>query len=313
MKMPSKEDKVLLEEMVVRERNMKRRRDISGLMLHKLRLFKRRLVAFLTVISSGLLLGFYSTFEQFKSMSIVSVIEVNVLVAAILVLFTSYFWQLMLKYWPLKNLISWYKTRLRTMYAGPLLASKRWLQFYYKGRDISPYIPQILYYLQNESALKTVDEVLAFIDGETPSEVKEHNVLDKFRRFIGETNQMVLSTATADGIPSSRQMRFIVSPEKSNVWYFGSAPETPKIAELDLGKAAINTIPTSTGMTIASNKLSIKRSKYKLSDLADLYRIQVPGFMDGLLEADIDNEIIYEIVIESARLDTWTQHDQVKF
>ncbi|WP_409021870.1 pyridoxamine 5'-phosphate oxidase family protein [Dellaglioa sp. P0083] len=311
--MISKEDKRLLDEMVVRERNMKKRRDISGLMLHKLRLFKRRLVAFLTVLSTGILLGLYMTFEPFKMLSVVSIIEVNVLVAAILFLFTSYFWQIMLKHWPLKHLISWYKIKLRVTYAGPLLASKRWLQFYYKDRDISPYIPQILYYLQNESKLKTVDEVLAFIDEGTPSDVEEHNVLDKFRRFIGETNQMVLSTASADGMPASRQMRFIVSPDKSNVWYFGSAPETPKIAELDLGKAAINTIPTSTGMTIASNRLSVKRSKYKLEDLAELYRAQVPGFMDGLLEEDIENEIIYEIVIKSARLDTWTQHDQVKF
>lgn len=311
--MISKEDKRLLDEMVVRERNMKKRRDISGLMLHKLRLFKRRLVVFLTVLSTGILLGLYMTFEPFKMLSVVSIIEVNVLVAAILFLFTSYFWQIMLKHWPLKHLISWYKTKLRVTYAGPLLASKRWLQFYYKDRDISPYIPQILYYLQNESKLKTVDEVLAFIDEGAPSEVEEHNVLDKFRRFIGETNQMVLSTASADGMPASRQMRFIVSPDKSNVWYFGSAPETPKIAELDLGKAAINTIPTSTGMTIASNRLSVKRSKYKLADLAELYRVQVPGFMDGLLEEDIEDEIIYEIVIKSARLDTWTQHDQVKF
>lgn len=311
--MISKEDKRLLDEMVVRERNMKKRRDISGLMLHKLRLFKRRLIMFLTVLSTGILLGLYMTFEPFKMLSVVSIIEVNVLVAAILFLFTSYFWQVMLKRWPLKHLISWYKTKLRVTYAGPLLASKRWLQFYYKDRDISPYIPQILYYLQNESKLKTVDEVLAFIDEGAPSEVEEHNVLDKFRRFIGETNQMVLSTVSADGMPASRQMRFIVSPDKANVWYFGSAPETPKIAELDLGKAAINTIPTSTGMTIASNRLSVKRSKYKLSDLAELYRVQVPGFMDGLLEEDIEDEIIYEIVIKSARLDTWTQHDQVKF
>ncbi|MHC9531861.1 hypothetical protein ACVPPR_00155 [Dellaglioa sp. L3N] len=89
--------------------------------------------------------------------------------------------------------------------------------------------------------------------------------------------------------------------------------ETPKIAELDLGKAAINTIPTSTGMTIASNRLSVKGSTYKLADLADLYREQVPGFMGGLSDEDIEDEIIYEIVIQSARLDTWTQHDQVKF
>lgn len=124
---------------------------------------------------------------------------------------------------------------------------------------------------------------------------------------------MILSTANAQGVPASRQMRFIKLPDVPEVWYFGTAPHTPKIKELDLGQAAVHTLPTEQGMTIASNRLIVKRSTYRLDELADYYRQQVPGFMDGLTPEDRANELIYEVHLQSARLDTWAKHEQLTF
>ncbi|WP_241810550.1 pyridoxamine 5'-phosphate oxidase family protein [Latilactobacillus curvatus] len=135
----------------------------------------------------------------------------------------------------------------------------------------------------------------------------------KFQKFVNQTNEMMLSTSDENGQPSSRQMRFIVLDDAPNIWYFGTAPDTPKIEELDRGLAAIHTMPTSEGMTIASSRLRVYRAQYKLDELADYYNAQVPGFMDSLSAEDREREIIYAIELKSARLDSWTQHEEVTF
>lgn len=72
-------------------------------------------------------------------------------------------------------------------------------------------------------------------------------------------------------------------------------------------------MPTSEGMTIASSRLRVYRAQYKLDELADYYNAQVPGFMDSLSAEDREREIIYAIELKSARLDIWTQHEEVTF
>lgn len=310
--MLSKKDQAIVDDMIVRERNMKNRQRVIGVIMHKRRLFKQRLVTYAAILTTVGFWVLYIGFARYDNLSIINIIQVNVLMTVILLFFNFYIWQRLVNYKPMQLLIKRYNNHLRVQYAGALLASKRWLQFYYHKREISRMIPQILYFLQTKPQFTSIDQVIAYIDEQNANPHIHQNDLQKFRKFINQTNEMMLSTSDKDGRPSSRQMRFIVLDEP-NVWYFGTAPDTPKIEELDRGLAAIHTLPTKEGMTIASNRLRVYRSQYKLDDLADYYNAQVPGFMDSLSPEDRQREIIYAIELKSARLDSWTQHEEVTF
>lgn len=103
-------------------------------------------------------------------------------------------------------------------------------------------------------------------------------------------------------------MRFVKVPDRPNVWLMASAPDTPKIAELTNSAVAIFTPPTRDGATISSNNVSIVQAPYRLEAVTDLCRDQVHGYLDGMSEEDLATEIVFELTIHSAKLDTWTDH-----
>lgn len=311
--MLSKKDQAIVDDMIVRERNMKNRQRVIGVIMHKRRLFKQRLVMYTAILTTAGFWVLYTSFARYGNLSVINIIQVNVLMTVILLFFNFYIWQKLVRYNPMQLFIKHYNNRLRVQYAGALLASKRWLQFYYHKREISRMIPQILYFLHTKPQFTSIDEVIAYIDKQNANPHIHQNDLRKFQKFVNQTNEMMLSISDENGQPSSRQMRFIVLDDAPNIWYFGTAPDTPKIEELDRGLAAIHTMPTSEGMTIASSRLRVYRAQYKLDELADYYNAQVPGFMDSLSAEDREREIIYAIELKSARLDSWTQHEEVTF
>jgi hypothetical protein len=141
------------------------------------------------------------------------------------------------------------------------------------------------------------------------SPVRAHT-LRQFHEVAAQTNLLVLSSVDGHGQPSSRVMRFVKS-DRPGVWYVTTAPGTPKVRELDDGKVALITMPTETGATISSNRVRIRRTAKPFTDVADLYRVQAPSYLDGMREEDERLELVYELTLQSALVDSWVGHDLV--
>ena len=73
------------------------------------------------------------------------------------------------------------------------------------------------------------------------------------------------------------------------------------------------TPPTESGATISSNRVQIRRAGSSVSRVVELYRAQVPGYTDGMTEDEQQRELVYELTLQSARVDTWLEHDVVTF
>jgi hypothetical protein len=102
-----------------------------------------------------------------------------------------------------------------------------------------------------------------------------------------------------------------VKSDRPGVWYVTTAPDTPKVPELDAGKVALTTVPTADGATISSNEVRIRRAGKTFMDIADLYRAQAPGYLDGMTEEDQRLELVYELTLRSAKVDSWASRDLV--
>ncbi|MBA2956185.1 hypothetical protein GON03_17735 [Nocardioides sp. MAH-18] len=205
------------------------------------------------------------------------------------------------------------ESRLREKYSGDLHAGRRWLQFYYRGEDISAYVPQILYFIESEGRFDSVAAALAFAqERRHESAVFAARARERFNDVAAQTNTVILSSTDEMGHPSSRTMRF-VRTDRPGVWLVTTAPEGPKVHELDGGKVALVTLPTESGAAISTNRLRIRRSTLSFTDVVELYRAQVPGYVDGMSEAEQERELVYELTLQSAKVDTWLEHDVVDF
>jgi hypothetical protein len=202
---------------------------------------------------------------------------------------------------------------LRKRYAEDLNSGRRWQQFYYKDEDIAPYVPQILYFLEADQRFNSIDEALAFAkENRRANAHLSAQVGKEFERVANASNLLVISTINASGTPSSRLMRFVKSG-RPGVWYISTPPDGPKVREFDEGRVALVTFPTADGGSIDSNRVAITRAPFALDKVADLFEEQVPGYLDGVSEFDQQREVVYELTLRSARVETWMGHDQVDF
>lgn len=205
------------------------------------------------------------------------------------------------------------EARSRARHATDLHAGRRWLQFYFHGEEISAYIPQILYFYGSRPQLDSVAATLAFVKaGHRQEDPFTDRAIARFADVAGQTNLLTLSTADASGHPSARIMSFVRAGEPG-VWFVTTAPEAPKAAELDRGAVALVTLPTPGGATISSNRVAVRRLGAALSRVADLYRDQSPGYLDELSAEEQAAELVYELRLQSARIDSWADHDLVVF
>lgn len=202
---------------------------------------------------------------------------------------------------------------LNERHSGDLYAGRRWQQFYYKGEEISAYVPQILFTLDSGDGIGTVDEVLARVRetrlGNPRLQARGREI---FASIASAADLLVLATSDELGRPSSRFMRFVTS-ERPGVWYVTSAPGTPKIPEFDRGDASVITVPDESGATISSNRVRLRRAGKSFAEVAELYRAQVPRYLDGMTPDDQALEAVYELVIDSARVSSWEFNEPVVF
>jgi len=311
--MISEADQVVIDEMITRERTMKERQKIIEDMTHKRRVFKRRLVIACAAVVTPFLTILYNVFMQYEHWPMMGIVKINILVAILIFLLSLALFQKLIKYRPLKYIVQRYRRRIVKRYTEALSVSNRWLQFYYYQREISHIIPQILYYLEANPALETIDDAIAYIDSQPVSSELYQNNLSEFRKYVKQFNTMVLSTANNLGQPASRQINFVTLDGIPNVWYFGTDPEASKVSELDLGRAAIFTLPTSEELRITSNRLKVYRTQYRFSDIAEAYQKQVPGYVESLSKEEQEKEIIFAIELKSARIDSRFQNKGLTF
>lgn len=311
--MISEADQVVIDEMIARERTMKERQKIIEAMTHKQRVFKRRLVIACAAVLTVFLVLLYDWFMQYEGWPMMGIVKINILVAIVMFLVSLAVFQKLVKYRPLKNIVHRYRRQLDKRYTDALSASNRWLQFYYHQREISQIIPQILYYLEANPTLETIDDAIAYIDSQTTSPELYQNNLSAFRKYVKQFNTILLSTANEQGRPSSRQISFVTLDDVPNIWYFGTDPEAPKVSELDLGRAAIYTLPTIEGLRITSNRLKVYRTQYRFNDVTAAYQKQVPGYAESLSKEEKEKEIIYAIELKSARIDSQLQNKELIF
>lgn len=305
-------DQALLANMKQREVHIKKRRRAADSIRFEARRYRGALVFSVAVAVVVVVAGLY--FEAMRTVPDRSAWWLPTLVTGTLAVIVGVeLGQAALRSHLGRRLLARNEKRLREKYSGDLHAGRRWLQFYYQDEDISAYVRQILYFIEEERRFDSVHEALVFAKKHhRESTMVATRALDSFEDVAAQTNLLVVSSADESGRSSGRIMRFVKS-ERPGVWYVTTAPEGTKVREFDRGRVAVVTPPTTSGATISSNRVVIKRAEMAFPAVAELYRAQVPGYLDGMTEDEQEREVVYEVSLQSAKVDTWLDHDVVEF
>ncbi|GAB3926716.1 hypothetical protein GCM10011575_08240 [Microlunatus endophyticus] len=207
------------------------------------------------------------------------------------------------------------EARLALKYGADLSAGRRWLEFYFEDEDISPYIPEILHSIENEHRFDSVRAALEAVKQwhyQLDNARSRARALEVFREAAGQTKVVTVASVDAEGRPSARVMNFVTS-DQDDLWYLTTAPDSPKVAELDRGGIALVTAQTRSGATISSNQLQLNRSDRRFLSVAQLYRDQVPGYVEHMSDDERQHELVYELRLYSAKIETWTERNVLVF
>jgi hypothetical protein len=316
----SAEDLRIVQDMKQREFAQKKRRRAANAMFHEARRRRALLLAIWTIAGAAVVAAAAAWLQGSFNDALPALWRETwpvLLIGAVLGWLAGSVW---LRSPAGARLLDAHRQRLLTTYSGDLHAGRRWQQFFYKGEEISALIPLILYTLESTGGGRGGDADAASLD-DVIAQVRATRVenprfrargLEIFNSLAAATDLVLLSTTDENGRPSSRYMRFVRS-ERPGVWYVTSAPEAPKIPEFDLGRASLVTIPDELGATISSNRVRLRRAGKSFLDVAELYRAQVPRYLDGMTDEDQAAEVVYELVIESARVSSWEYNEPVVF
>lgn len=304
------EDQRLVANMQEREFNVKKRQRAANAVFYESRRYRRVLIALAALIGACLVAAVFIADASTRS-DWLDQWRPRVLLMVIGALAGALLGYGLLRTRPGRWLLARKTVRLNRKHSGDLHAGRRWMQFFYRDEDISPYVPQILYVLQSEHRFDSVGAALEFVKRQRHENTQaQAHALRQFNDVAARTNLIVLSSVNAQGRPSSRVMRF-VKTDRPGVWYATTAPNAPKVPEFDEGRVALLTVPTEEGASISSNRVRIRRADKTFMDIADLYRSQAPGYLDGMTEEDQRLELVYELTLLSAKVDSWVSHDLV--
>jgi hypothetical protein len=307
----SAEDQQLIESMRQREFSIKKGQRAANAIYYESRRYRRVLVVLTALLFACVLTAVFIGVTSIHHDWLVQKWHLKVVFAAFGAIAGSLLAYALPHTDPGRRLLAGKELRLNQKYSGDLHAGRKWMQFDYQGDDISHYVPQILYVIDSEHRFDSVQAALEFVKQHHHENTQaEAHGLRQFNAVAAQTNRVVVSSVSADGQPSSRVMRFVTTG-RPGVWYVATAPDTPKVRELDAGKVALVTVPAEDGATISSNNVRIRRAGKTLMDVADLYRAQAPGYLDGMTEEEQRLELVYELTLQSAEVDSWVSHDQV--
>ena len=308
----SRADEALTSDMKQRELHLKSMQRATDAILYETRRYRNVLISLLAVagaaVGAGLFLlvnGAPSDLPGWQGRMLLDIVLGTIIGVQLGLLLVRTLWG--------KRLIDRKQSRLYSKYASELHAGRRWQHFYYQDEDISAYVPQILHYLEGSERFESVGAALAFAKkNRHTANPFAARALSTFNEVAAQTTLVIISSADDSGTPTSRLMRFAKS-DRPGVWYVTAAPEGRRVHEFQQGRIALITPPTESGGTISSNRVQIKRAQFGFPEVAALYRAQVPGYVDRLTEEDQQRELVYEITLESAKVDTWLEHDVVDF
>jgi hypothetical protein len=308
----SPEDEALLADMKQRELHIKSRQRAADAIHHEVQRYRTVLLASCglvgAVVGAAIFLGARNTHPDGRDWWPLMV--ANIVLGALLGVLLG---QHLLRTRRGQSLVARKAAAIGQKYTSELHAGRRWLRFYYEGEDISAYVPQILYFIESEGRFDSVHDALAYAkDNRQHSATIDQRALDRFNSIAAQTSLVGVATTDEAGTPSIRPMRFVKS-DRPGVWYVTTAPEANKVPQLDRGRIALLTQPTETGETISSNRVQVKRVPEGFSAVADLYVAQAPGYVDGLTDAEKQREVVYELTLQSAKIDTWVGHELVQF
>lgn len=304
------EDQRLVAEMQEREFNIKKRRRAANAIYYEARRFRRTLTT-LAALACVCVVVVVFIVNAATPHDLLAWIRTEVLLIVIGALLGTLLGQGFMRTGPGRRLLGRKQARLNRKYSGDLHAGRRWMQFFYENEDISHYVPQILYLLESEHRFDSVRAALEFAKQHDHENTQaQAHALKQFTAVAARTNLVVVSSVDAHGRPSSRVMRF-VKTDRPGVWYITTAPQAPKVPEFDAGNVAVMTVPTEDGAAISSNRVHIRRADKTFMDVADLYRAQAPGYLDGMTEEDQRLELVYELTLRTAKVDSWVSHDLV--
>ena len=305
-------DQTLIADMKQRELHLKHMHRAIDAILYKVRRYRMVLVTLVGVVGAatgaGIFLAVNSTLPDRPGWW--RLMLVNVALGAILGVQLGR--SLLRTAWG-RRLLARKERRLRSEYTSELQAGRRWMPFYFHDEDISAYVAQILYFIEGEQRFDSVDAALAFAKANSRSNTTfAWRAMDRFNKVAAHTNLVVVSSTDEVGTPSSRVMPFVRS-DRPGVWYVTTAPNGNKVHQFDHSRIALVTPPTESGATIGSNRVQIRRAQLAFPAVADLYRAQVPGYVDRLTEDEQQRELVYELTFQSAKVDTWLEHEVVEF
>jgi uncharacterized integral membrane protein len=309
----SAEDQQLVADMRNREFNIKKRNRAANAISYESRRYRRVLAILTAVILACVLTAAFIGITSIHHDWLVRTWRLKVVLAAFGAIIGSLLAQALVHTRLGRRLLASEELRLNKKYSGELHAGRRWMPFYYQGEDISGYVPQILYVLESEQRFDSVQAALEFVKQHQHENTQEHaHALRQFNAVAAQTNLMVLSSVNAQGRLVSQVRRFVTT-DRPGRWYAAIAPGSPQADEFAEGKVALTTVPTEGGATISSNRVRIRRAGKTLMDIADLYRAQVPGYLDGMTEEDQRVEPVYELTLQSAEVDSWNGHHVLSF
>ncbi|WP_062388707.1 hypothetical protein [Demequina iriomotensis] len=302
----SREDQAVVAEMEQRQLHLKRRQRATSSMQFELKRYETlvvaAVVAAVVVLDVALYAAAVSTFPTRPAWWLLGLVSVAVAGA----LGVTAGRELLRRPWG-RRLVARKAQRLRDKYSGDLHAGRRWLEFYYRDEDVAAYVPQILSFIET-GRFDSVGEALAYAKetSRRKGDIFADRAAALFADVASRASVLVLSSVDDDGQPVSRLMRFVTT-DRPGTWYVTRSPQGTKEGELDTGRIAVVTVPTDAGATITSTRASIRRAEVAFADVAALFDARVPGFSDGMTEEEAALEAVYELTIEDATVDTWSE------
>ncbi|MDF7627467.1 pyridoxamine 5'-phosphate oxidase family protein [Lactobacillaceae bacterium L1_55_11] len=135
--------------------------------------------------------------------------------------------------------------------------------------------------------------------------------MTRFNEYIKAAGGLVYVATEEDDQPSVRIMGFAADPKRPNHWFLLSQPDAPKVQQLALNdRVAIITPLDEDGRRIESNRVTMNESGHSWADVADFFADH-PVFFK--VHQHPENEVLYEMDIESARLASYTDEEDVTF
>lgn len=133
--------------------------------------------------------------------------------------------------------------------------------------------------------------------------------MTKLADYVAAAQHMMVLGTAVDEQPSVRVVGFAQDADKENLFYVVSAPDTPKLEQIEHNKqVAFVTFPGQGGKRVSTNQAQARISTKKWAELAPLFA-DSEGFKQG--HPHPEKEVIIEIEASSLLLESFIEPAEV--